>query len=41
MKNTHAASMRPQVTTENEKKKALVRHGSSGPLENKKSVEEE
>lgn len=38
MKNTHA----PQVTTENEKKKkALVRHGSSGQLENKKSEEEE
>lgn len=42
MKNTNAASLRPQVTTKNEKKKnPFVRHGSSGPLENKKKSEEE
>lgn len=35
MKNTNAASLRPQVTRM-KKKNPFVRHGSSGPLENKK-----
>lgn len=37
MKNTNAASLRPQVTRM-KKKNPFVRHGSSGPLENKKKV---